>query len=366
MPFGARKWVVRSLVVVVAGCGSSGGSVFDGGVEGAKPSSDATFDSPRISFEGGGKGGGEGGVDAACVTDHAKATPLPTYLVFLMDHSDSMKMDSKWTSCSAALTSFFSSKTTTALSASLTWLPYVGTAKGSVYSCKSTDYEKPAVPMTALPSSAFGTAIAAEPLQNGTPTLAALTGTVEYATTIQKAHAKDKVLIVLATDGIPAGCTGNSVATVAAEATTAFKAGIPTYVIGVGSETTSLDSIAAGGGTKTAFIVSTTDPKTTTKEFEKAIETIQGSLGCDYDIPSPPGGEKIDYTKVNVELTTSGGKEIVLTYSADCSNTDGWHYDDPKNPTQIVLCTGACTKVQASPSSSMNIVFGCETNGMVP
>jgi hypothetical protein len=356
-------WKILSLAVV--GCGSSGGSTFDGG-DGSHPGSDAASDVRMISFEGGG-GDGSGGFDAAaCASDHATATPSPAYLVFIMDHSDSMKMDSKWTSCSAALEAFFSSKTTTAISASLTWLPYVATAKGSTYSCVATDYETPAVPMTALPSKTFVTAITAEPLQDGTPTLAALEGTVDYAMTVQKAHPTGKVLIVLATDGIPAGCTGNTVTTVAAEAATAYAAGIPTYVIGVGSETTNLDKIAASGGTKTAFIVSTTDPKTTTTEFEKAIATIQGTLGCDYVIPSPPGGEKIDYTKVNVLLTSSGGKEKELAYSADCSDTDGWHYDNPMSPSLIILCAGACTEAEASAKGSMNIVFGCQTNGFPP
>jgi hypothetical protein len=374
MLFRAWLWSTPLLLLTAAGCGSTGpGETFDGGTD-AGNSEDAKTSDARLTGrdgEGGitlhsGDDGGSGD-SAACATDHAKSTPAPAFLVFIMDHSDSMKADSKWTSCSAALESFFSSTTTTNLSASLSWFPFVpSTGKNPKASCTVSDYETPAVAMTTLPASSFGTVIAAEELQAGTPTLPALQGGVAYAETIQKANPKGKVLIVLATDGLPVGCTGNTVAAVASEAATALSSdGIPTYVIGVGDKLTNLDMIAAGGGTKTAFIVSTTDPATTTAEFEAAIQNIQGTLGCDYPIPAPPGGGTIDYTKVNVELTDSSGKKTGLAYSADCSSPDGWDYDDPKNPTKIVLCSGACAEAEGAVGGSMDIVFGCK-NGFVP
>jgi hypothetical protein len=349
----------------LAACGSSEGAVFDGGGADARSGHDGGSDAPNLLGEGGGGGGGN---DAACATDHAKATPSPAFLVIIMDHSDSMGQDEKWKACSAALDSFFSSKTSIALSASLTWLPFIGTAKGDKASCVASDYETPAIPMTALPSSTFVTAITDEPLQLGTPTLAALTGSVTYAASVQKANPGGKVLIVLATDGLPAGCTGNTLDAVATEAASALSMyNIPTYVIGVGTAVKNLNQIAASGGTKSAFLlpISPDGGAGTTAAFEDAIKTIQGTLGCEYPIPSPSGGAKIDYSEVNVELT-SGGKETELMYSADCSNTDGWHYDNPSAPTSIILCSGACTEAEDAASGSMDIVFGCKTNGFVP
>jgi hypothetical protein len=357
------------LLFAIAACGSGAGSTFDGGAD-ASSGGDAGPDVSGLQLEGGNGGEGAAGDGASCGTDRVTAKASPAYLVFIMDHSDSMSQDSKWKSCSAALESFFSAKTSVALSASLTWLPYnSGTVKHPVASCTSSDYEAPAVPMTLLPASSFGTAIAAEALEEGTPTLAALEGSVAYAATVQKAHPGAKVLIVLATDGIPAGCTGNTVATVAAEAASTLSTnGILTYVIGVGTETKNLDQIAAGGGTKTAFIVPTGDDAgaATTAAFEAAIATIQGTLGCDYPIPDPLGGEKIDYTKVNVELTSSDGTVTDFTYSADCSNTNGWHYDHPASPSVVVLCSGACTAASSTTGESLDIVFGCKSNGFVP
>jgi von Willebrand factor type A domain len=366
--------LLSALVLALVACGSpTPGATYDGGAGPAKgadagpPSNDGGSGKDGLGFALDGEPG-EGGDSAACATDKQTAKASPAYLVFLMDRSDSMKDDSKWTSCSTALESFFSSTTTTALSASLTFLPFeTKSGKKETYSCTASDYETPAVSMTAIPSGTFATTIAATTLENGTPTEPALEGTVEYAAGIQKAHPGGKVLIVLATDGLPVGCTGNTVTTVAAEAATALSTyKIPTYVIGVGSATKNLDTIAASGGTTTAFIVSTSDPATTTSEFEAAIATIQGTLGCDYPIQSPGGGQTIDYTKVNVELTSSGGTETELLYSSDCSDANGWHYDDPKAPTTIILCSGACKTAESTSGDSMDIVFGCKTNGAPP
>ncbi len=328
----------------------------------------AAPDGPRLVFDGGGGGDGGAPADASCAAVHAKATLAPAYLVIVMDRSNSMKQDMKWTTCSAALTSFFSStKASAGLSASLTWLP-TETGSPPAASCDSSDYDTPVVPMTALPSSAFGPVISATVNYAGTPTLAALTGSVAYAATVQKAHPDGKVVIVLATDGKPAGCKseGNSLTSVAAEAASALSTyGLYTYVIGVGTALTNLDTIAASGGTKTALLVDTSDPSKTAADFAAAIESIQTSLGCAYPIPAPMGGGTIDYTKVNVELT-SGGKTSELPYSSDCSNPDGWHYDDPKKPAQIELCSAACKSAGSDVSGSIDILFGCDTIGMPP
>jgi hypothetical protein len=360
-----RNVFTVSLVLIpgaLAGCGSGADSVSRGGGQKKPSEADATPDVPMLVTK---TGGGDAATDsdgAACARDHVTATPLPGYLLFIMDHSQSMSQDMKWPSCTAALETFFSSRTTKDLRASLTWLPYVASAKGSKFSCTTSDYETPAIPLTALPAASFGIAIAAEEPEYGTPTLPALEGTIQYAKTVQKAHPASKVLVVLATDGVPVGCTGNTVSALAAEAAVGLEAGVPTYVIGVGDKMANLDAIAAGGGTK-EFQVSTSDPETTTTQFEAAVASIQDTLGCDYDIPSPGGGQTINFEEVNVETIGAGGKDTELTYSANCTNPDGWEYDHPSSPTKIVLCSKACATAEAS--QSVNIVFGCKTHGII-
>ena len=94
--------------------------------------------------------------DAACAGDHVPATVRPAYLVFVLDRSNSMQQSHKWEECSAALESFFEDPSTAGLSASVTVLPFVAT-NTSAASCTAADYVTPEVPMSALPSAAFGT-----------------------------------------------------------------------------------------------------------------------------------------------------------------------------------------------------------------
>jgi hypothetical protein len=49
-----------------------------------------------------------------------------------------------------------------------------------------------------------------------------------------------------------------------------------------------------------------------------------------------------------------------------CTGMNGWRYDDPANPAQIVLCTDACTTIQADPNASLSIDFECERVISVP
>lgn len=350
----------------IAACGGISGSSDFGGPGGANGDGALGGGDGGASGLFGDGGGPGGGVTNACATDHAAAGLAPSSLVFIMDRSDSMSQQSKWPSCSAALRTFFSDPTTQGLNASLTWLPYVApnqrsTGSNPVFSCNAADYTTPAIPMTTLPNASFASLIQAQQLQFGTPTLPALEGSATYAAQVGGSGAK--VAIVLATDGLPYGCTGNTAQTVGAAAAQLAQKGILTYVIGVGTATGNLDAIAQGGGTNKPFLVPTSNPQQTEQAFLAAIKTIQGTLGCSYAIPAPSGGQTINYGEVNVVFTPAGGQPTTLTYSADCSNPDGWHYDNPQSPTQIDLCTQSCGTAKADQGAKMDIVFGCATNG---
>jgi len=236
--------------------------------------------------------------------------------------------------------------------------------------------------MSALPSAAFGTFLAPESLALGTPTTAAMEGAIQYAQSIQTAHPREKVLLVLATDGYPAGCGAqdglNSTATVAAAVGMALSSqGLPTYVIGVGPETAAngtgiadLNTVASAGGTTSAFFLPTEvdgGGGVTTQAFLAAVTQIRGSLSCDYAIPAPPGGEALNFDAVNVVIKSASGASTTLSYSADCSTPGGWHYDNAAAPTEIELCPDACRQASASgTASATDIEFGCKTLGGLP
>ena len=99
---------------------------------------------------------------------------------------------------------------------------------------------------------------------------------------------------------------------------------------------------------------------------DMATAVVQGSqIPCIYDIPDPGGNNEIDFGKVNVEYRQDANatpQDIFFVQSeGDCDASGGWYYDDPQNPTQILLCEATCTAVQQSTDGSVSVLFGCAT-----
>jgi hypothetical protein len=99
---------------------------------------------------------------------------------------------------------------------------------------------------------------------------------------------------------------------------------------------------------------------------EVANAVIQGvPLSCQFDIPPPPMGMTLEPDLVNVELDDGKGTLEVIPRVVDlddCMNhPEGWYYDDPLDPTQILLCPQSCTKAQGYDMGSINVQFGCDT-----
>jgi len=228
-----------------------------------------------------------------------------------------------------------------------------------------TAYATPEVPIAPLPGveSDIITSIASHNPGGNTPTSAALQGAVDYTTTWATANPDHVVIVVLATDGEPTSCDTNlnninAIAAAGANGTPP----ILTFVIGVGSDLTTLNGIAAAGGTTEAFLVDTNQD--VTQQFLDALNTIQGTaLGCIYSIPQPDMGTP-DYGKVNVEYTPGDGGPTQtipkVTGPEDCpTDSYAWHYDDNNNPTQIVLCEFACSELSSDLMGQIDIVLGC-------
>ena len=311
-------------------------------------------------------GGGGGGDAAACETTTAQAQLVPVYLVFMFDRSGSMKYNppsNHWDACVAGLDNFFTDQKSAGLFASMQVFPYDNNE------CSTSTYQAPIVAATALPDTgnAFMTALSQNgPQPNyGTPTLPAFKGAMAYAQQLQSQFKNgEKVAVVLVTDGDPNDCNSspNNVGQEAAKSA----ATIPTYVVGVGSSLSNLNTIAKGGGTNAAILVDTSNPNQITTDFTKAVGEIRASaLTCDYQIPAPPAGETLDPNKVNVVYTPDGGNGQTLSYNKDCSGTgQGWHYDDPTNPAKIQMCGASCDTLKSA-AGRVDIVLGCATQGGV-
>ena len=364
---------VGVTVALLVACGGTSGSEFGtpGGSSGSSGngSSGGSFSNDPI------------GTNAACVTA-LKSASLPTVnLILMYDKSGSMgdpaeggDPNLKWIPVNTGMKAFFSDPSSAGYTASLQFFP----APGDVATTCGANYATPLVPLTPLsqPAALINALNAAQP-QGGTPTLPALTGAVTFATQTAKANPDQKTVVVLITDGEPGmvvngtvapGCTNNDIPHVAAEAQAAVSGtpSIPVYVIGVGSDfdQANLNQVAAAGGTTKAFIVSASNPTQTTADLQQAFNSIrsQVKVGCDFGLPAPPPGQQLDKNRVNVGFTSGSGQETPLVYSGDCSNANGWHYDDINNPTRIQLCPSECATAQADPGGRLQIAFGCLTN----
>ena len=304
------------------------------------------------------------------------------HLAFAFDVSGSMGQGDelwhdqmlKWDPISAATKAFFADTASQGFNASMTFFPEIGAES---VRCTDTVYVDPDVAPTALPSTAFATAldvIPTQPWRPGTPTVYVLRGVFSFVDQ-QIAGRPGRYVVVLVTDGYPSGCSNNRIADVVS-VVSQRAATIPTYVIGVNNPpisgapdtTSNLNQVAVAGGTNQAFLIDTGNPAATTAAFKTAIEQIRGgvAISCNLAIPTPPDNRRFDKEKVRVNYASGSGTPTSLTYDPSCAGMNGWRYDDPANPTQIVLCAGACSTVQADPNASLSIDFECERVINVP
>ena len=231
--------------------------------------------------------------------------------------------------------------------------------------CDPMGFLPPAVGIQELPGAA-GTLVAAmnAAVPDGdTPTMPALQSAGIATTSHAAANPDRKVVIVLATDGLPTRCETEiqPIANVAAAAL-ASSPSVPTFIVGIGSETANLNAIAAAGGTGEAFILDGTT--NVEQEFLQAMNEIRGAaLGCEYLVPQPAANETPDPNKVNVVFTPDGAAPDTLPQvpnAGECKGQSGWYYTDPTNPTQLTLCPASCDVVEGS-AGKIDIELGCAT-----
>ncbi len=309
---------------------------------------------------GSGASGGSSLVDgSACAAETQTANLVPLDLYIMLDKSGSMLTSGGWDPVVTALNAFVGDSASKDLGVGLQYFP------GSP-ECVSGTYENPAVPIAALPGNAtpISTSLTNAAPGGQTPTLPALQGAMDQMTAWLLQNPTHAGVVVLATDGIPNDCasTVDKVAQVALSGAS-DNPKILTFVIGVGSNLTALNQIAQAGGTGNAFLVDTAG--NVTQQFIDALNAIRGgAIACEYLIPTPEGGT-IDFGKVNVQYTPgTGDKEFfpkVENKAACPPSGDGWYYDNPANPTKVILCQSTCDKIEADGQAEIGVAFGCTT-----
>ena len=313
-------------------------------------------------------GGGAGRGDAACagVTEQGKSTPLNLFIMF--DKSSSQVGD-KWDAAKAGLAAFVNDPKSAGIRVALGFFPRPADATPA---CDQNAYATPRVPFDALPQNAqpITNAIGAEtPDGVDTPIYPALGGAILGALSQAKSRPGESGAVLMVTDGEPTGpaptCGGVNPEDPAeigklAQAGVGSSPSVRTFVIGFpGVSSQIANQIAAAGGTQQAFIVAGTNIQ---QDFQNALDQVRGNaLPCDYTLPDKLADKSFAYDKVNVIYTKLGAPTgETIPQSAGCAG-DGWEYDNPKDPTRIILCGGTCARIKADGGGSVQVLLGCDT-----
>jgi hypothetical protein len=380
MGMSGRRWLVLAATTGLLACGNESDGRTEGDENKVDPAGpDGSVGDGQVEPDGQSSSQGDGSVgdDNNCATVTMGVGLEPVHLAFGFDVSGSMgnndetwhQRSKKWDPIVSATRAFFGSERSVGLNASLTFFP--GPSRDRM--CTAGVYSTPSVPMTALPSPLFSSAIESvtpkgdDDWRMGTPTVAVMQG-LQTAVGKERTSKPGRYAIVLVTDGYPQLCDGqNEVRLVSAESAKALKAQLPTYVIGVANpkdegpeNVTGMHEIAKAGGTGSAFIIDTGDATATATAFTNAIAKIRtAAVSCSVAIPTS-SERAFDKSRVTVHYNGQKGA-TTLTYDATCKASNAWHYDSVTDPKQIELCASTCDAVRADPTAQLEVGFACKS-----
>jgi len=396
---GSPHWLwLSSAVLLVAGitvgCGDddsdgSGGSTNTGASNSGGAGGDTGTGATGGQLFGGDGSGGGGGLQG-CATDTVLGEPVPINMVVMLDQSGSMNDvigggATRWEAVTGALSSFMA-QAPADLGLGIQYFPLFQTPPipcvdntpcgpgvcnlgfclpEPAYECTSAPYGILEVGIGNVSTNAalIDANLLLHAPFGATPTGPALSGAIDAAKASAAADPTRRSVVVLATDGLPTQCSPTDIGQIGDLAMTGntTSPSVPTFVIGVGSNLSNLNAIAAAGGTGQAFLV---EDANATQQFIDALNAIGQTLTCEFSIPDPEDGE-VDYGLVNVQYTTSAGDSVIFKQVTDAGACDaatgGWYYDDPNAPTLIILCPASCTTVKDDPNGQVDIVLGCKT-----
>ncbi len=124
---------------------------------------------------------------------------------------------------------------------------------------------------------------------------------------------------------------------------------------------TYIETVADHGGVWASICETDWNPVFT--ELAEAA-SIGVELPCTFDIPDPPDNQTLDPDRVNFVYTPSTGPAQTIPRvdgASSCGSGQGWYYDDPVSPTQIITCPATCTMLEGDPNGQVDIAFGCAT-----
>ncbi len=240
------------------------------------------------------------------------------------------------------------------------------------YTCDAAGYARPLVPMQALPEGAQAVLAALTKLTpvGSTPTLPALGGAIEQATTWAASHPDHHTIVVLATDGLPTACdpeiqSGDpqiAIDNLSATAAAGLTAGVRTFVVGLatpidGTARDDLDAIAAAGGTESAFIVGAT----IVDELVDALASVRLDAGaCTFTIAEGVLSTVAPSARVRLELPSGERPYVPWRSSLEaCGAGPGFYLDPPFAPRRVMLCPATCERFGSSLLRRIEVFTEC-------
>lgn len=385
----AKLALMGAVLVGIDACASA---IDDDSVPGPAGGTPLVFDGSGNGTVGGLTDGTGASFDgnAACAGETAGAEVSPTVLQLIVDTSGSMDDDApgpvrgtKWDATRSALLSAVDRMPATT-AVGVVFYPDVDNDddEDNANACfdRNTD-----VPLRVLenPGSPhrgqIRTAFQDQNPRGGTPTHDAYAFAVQGLEAVNLPGARFAVLI---TDGIPTfslGCDDSGrdqddavdSGPLVVEAAQSLSRNVRTFVIGSpGSEGAreSLSRMAEAGGTGAPGCshdgpvychFDMTEAMDFATALAEALGQISGlALSCNYNIPDPPSGGRLDPSKVNVLFQPAGGAPEVIAQSAGQSCREGWQFSP--DGSQVLLCGSTCDRVRDA-QGSVTLEFGCST-----
>ena len=325
--------------------------------------------------QGGAAGADTSGGDAgdatleACNGVSVEAEAVPVDVFVIMDRSQSMGLAvegsnmTRWEALHAAVESFTQDPNAGDIRAGIGFFSLSG-GGDDTQDCSPARYAAPSVPIGLISEVGPKLVAAMDEMTPGglTPTVPALEGAISYARSWAQKNPGRATTVVLVTDGFPTQCD-NAPGHISDAAKAGYESAerIRTFVIGVGDVAKfNLDNYARSGGTKSAYL---TDAGDVTSTFVNALNNITNrAITCEYQLPPPPDGMKLDSAKVQVLYTpATGAPEEVPSISslAACAKNPngGWYYDNADLPSKITVCPCTCARLQAG---RVDVRLGCK------
>ncbi|HMI82935.1 MAG TPA: VWA domain-containing protein, partial [Polyangiaceae bacterium] len=310
-----------------------------------------------------------GGIEVA-----VEVIPLSTLILFdqsssMTEFLDGMGPPTRWEAMTNALIEYFKTPEAQSIGIGLAYFgqfdtrPDAGELGGT--SCHVEDYTTPEVEIAPVGDPGQMQKLIDSIGKHGpvalTPTGPALQGAHTYAKAYAMSHLGRKTMVMLATDGIATLCAPQQSYDIASAIAGPALNGMPsirTLVVAAANGLSALGAISMAGGTGQPVVV--TDPTTTSSLIKTQFQQLsRTNFACSYRIPAGGEGGRTDPGLVNVHIRTGGGMDKILplySSSTRCATGDGWYYDNPARPENILLCPATCANLF---NGELRIVVGC-------